>query len=50
MSTGTTGLAEVELLAAPQALADIAARLGVAAGEPLIAHDPWGTLIAIRAA
>ena len=47
---GTTGLAEVELLAAPQALADIAARLGVAAGEPLIAHDPWGTLIAIRAA
>lgn len=47
---GTTGLAEVELLARPEALAGIAARLGAAPAETLEARDPWGTRLTIRSA
>lgn len=47
---GTTGLAEVELLATPESAADIAARLGVTAAERMEARDPWGTRLTIRTA
>lgn len=47
---GTTGLAEIELLATPGAAADLAARLGVTPAETLDARDPWGTRLTIRSA
>ncbi|MDO5370446.1 VOC family protein [Paracoccus sp. (in: a-proteobacteria)] len=47
-SEGTTGLAEVELLATPEAAAGIAGRLGVAPAGTMEARDPWGTRLTIR--
>ena len=47
---GTTGLAEVELLATPEAAAEIAGRLGVKPAERMEARDPWGTRLTIRTA
>lgn len=47
---GSTGLAGIELLARPDTLAGIAARLGQAATGPLTTRDPWGTLLTFRAA
>lgn len=47
---GTTGLAEVELLATPEAAAAIAGRFGVTPAETMEARDPWGTRLTIRTA
>lgn len=44
----TTGLAEVELLATPEAAAEIAGRMGVAPAETIATRDPWGTRLTIR--
>lgn len=45
---GTTGLAGIELLAKPEAAADIANRLAVAPTTTLETRDPWGTRLTIR--
>lgn len=45
---GTTGLAGIELLAAPEAAAGIAARLGAGPDGTIAARDPWGTRLTIR--
>lgn len=47
---GITGLAEIELLASPEAAADIATRLEVTPAETMEARDPWGTRLTIRTA
>lgn len=47
---GTTGLAEIELLARPEAAAGIAGRLGVTPADTLETRDPWGTRLTIRTA
>lgn len=47
---GSTGLAEIELLATPETAAGVAARLGMTPADRLEARDPWGTRLTIRTA